>query len=216
MSYIKIHRKVLRSAIWSNINDWRLAETVLLLANWTPGEFHSRAGDVVKVGRGELVTSIPTLVRESGLSTKNVRTSLLHLEKCDFLACKATNHFRVIKIKKYNDYQGDDKATGGRQIGRHPAGTRQAPGSDIRSRKKLVKEGEEGARRAPPPRTLPNGRPDTIENRIAIMDPVNYDIEAHPSWSSLDFKVQRAYRDQERIAYEEAAVKRRDASPEWS
>ena len=124
--FIRIHRKSISSAIWKNINDWRLAETILLLANWKPGDFQSRGGDCFKVHRGELVTSLKTLCSISRLSSRTVRTSLEHLRKSEFLTSRTTNHFSVIKVINYARYQ-DHENTNDKPSDKHPTSTRQAP-----------------------------------------------------------------------------------------
>jgi hypothetical protein len=129
--YIKLHRKVLDSAIWQSPNDWRLACALLLKANWKPGVFQARNGDVVNVGRGELVTSLDSLKKASGLTIKNIRTSLHHLEKADFLASTSASHYRIIKVINYGKYQ-DHENEGGNDSGKDLARTGQGPGNDIR------------------------------------------------------------------------------------
>lgn len=183
MSYIKIHRKVMASAIWRNVNDWRLAETLLLMANWTPGDFQSRNGDLIRVSRGELVTSLESLAMASNLSVKEVRTALVHLEKAEFLASTWASHFRVIKIKKYEVYQGHSNQKG-KDLGKDWARTGQGLGNDIRRCKK-VKKGEEGAPAKPAARTapiLPNEKPDTVDNRVDLGS------EAHDPEDLREFK----------------------------
>lgn len=194
MSYIKIHRKVLHSAIWPNINDWRLAETILLLANWTPGNFQSRNGELLKVGRGELVTSIKTLKMKSGLSEQEIRTSLVHLEKADFLTSTSTSHFRVIKIKKYREYQDRDETTN-KHSNKDLTRTQQGLNNDIRRSLKKEKKGKDGPRSArtvtPPPR-LPNGTADTMKNRADLGD-LAFLVEDHPDYERADFKLRARY-----------------------
>ena len=122
--YIKVHRRIARSSIWKNHNDFRMAMTILLMANWERGKFASRNGDVVEVNRGELVTSLATLTMESGLSVRETRTALLHLEKARFLTSKTTSHYRVIKVWNYSQYQ-DVVSESDNQSDKHPTSTRQ-------------------------------------------------------------------------------------------
>lgn len=106
--FITLHRQVLSSAIWQNINDWRLAETLLLLANFKPSEFLSQNGEIVKVGRGELVRKVESLEKASGLSRQNIRTSLKHLKNAQFLTMKVTKTFHQIKITNYDKFQSQE------------------------------------------------------------------------------------------------------------
>jgi hypothetical protein len=106
--YIFLHRQVLSSAVWQSINDWRLAETLLLMANWKPGVFQSRSGEVIQVGRGELITSVQSLQEASGLSRQNIRTALDHLEKAEFLTRQVTKHWQHVKLVNYGRYQSPE------------------------------------------------------------------------------------------------------------
>lgn len=98
------------SPIWANLRDWRLAETISLLANWKTGMFHPRHGKPFYVKRGELVTSVATLARKSVLSTQNVRTGLRHLVASEFIEDKPCEFYRVIRVINFGKYQ--DRADG--------------------------------------------------------------------------------------------------------
>lgn len=109
--YVKLHRQVLDSGIWRNINDWRLAETILLMAHFRPGTHTLRSGEQVPVGRGELVATLTDLERGSGLSRQNVRTSLDHLERADFLTREVTHAFQRISVVNFERFQGNGEAS---------------------------------------------------------------------------------------------------------
>jgi len=136
--HVKIHRKVLNSAIWQNVNDWRVAETLLLMANWKGAEFQPRCGNLLTINRGEVVTSLKTLEKKSRLTIQNIRTSLSRLEKCNFLTSKSTNHYRIIKILKYSQYQ-DRQDSANSQSNNVLTGTQQPPNNDRRRSKKVKK-----------------------------------------------------------------------------
>ena len=106
--FIKMHRKVLESPIWQNINDWRLASTILLYANWKENRVLTRNAGVIVVPRGGMLTCLDSLAQKSGLSRMATRTSLAHLEKLDFLTRTITHHFTVIKVNNYSKYQDRD------------------------------------------------------------------------------------------------------------
>ena len=94
---------------------------------------------MVKVRRGELVTSLQTLVKKSGLSQQNVRTALKHLEKAQFLTSTPTNHFRLIKITNYSKHQ-DSSEREDCQSNKHLTSTQQAPNKHLTT----IEEGKEG------------------------------------------------------------------------
>lgn len=190
--YVKIYRKVFENPLWQNANDWRLAMTLILKANWEPATFQSRSGDIVKVGRGELVTSLISLRRDSGLSTDEIRTSLCHLEKAQFLTNQSTNHFRKIKIINYSKYQ-DVGISGPKQKPKDLPRTSQALPNDI-SIPQASKQGRSGASRAAPPSALPNGQQDTIKNRVDL-GREDFPPSEHPAFSGTSYRDQDQWKE---------------------
>lgn len=198
--HIKIHRKVIESAIWKNMRDWRLAETVLLMANWKPGVFQSRSGDVVKVGRGELITSLKSLKKKSGLTVQNIRTSLNHLEKAEFLTSTSTSHFRHIKVMKYGQYQ-DNQKPADKATNKDLTRTQQGPNNDIRR----VSIEEEQTAGASLPLDGPGDKPYEMKtdlqrlmcaykNKMGVpWDDRGWDKEQFPKWSRAGKKLIRAF-----------------------
>ena len=74
------------------------------MANWEPKKWKGQ-----NIERGQFITSFSILSGQTGLSIQNVRTSLEKLESTNELTHKSTNHFTLITVLKYNDYQ--DKPT---------------------------------------------------------------------------------------------------------
>jgi len=104
--WILIHRMVQEKAIWQSINDWRLAETILMNVNWKDGEFQTSNGGKIIVKRGQMVTGIRDLSGLSGLSIQSVRTSLEHLKRLEFLTREPTHPGSVVTVCNYDTYQG--------------------------------------------------------------------------------------------------------------
>lgn len=131
--HIKIDRKILEWEWYSDINTCRLFIHLLLKANWKDGRFQG-----TEVPRGSLVTSYNSLAKDTGLSVKNVRTALNHLETTGEVAVNRHSKFSVVTIKNYNVYQTDGTVTGS-QV----AVNRQATGSQpvtIEEGKKVRRE----------------------------------------------------------------------------
>lgn len=129
--HIKIDRKILEWEWYSDINTCRLFIHLLLKANWKDGRFQG-----TEVPRGSLVTSYSNLAKDTGLSVKNVRTALNHLETTGEVAVNRHPKFSVVTIKNYNVYQTDGTVTGS-QV----AVNRQATGSQpatIEEGKKVI------------------------------------------------------------------------------
>lgn len=131
--HIKIDRRILEWEWYSDINTCRVFIHLLLKANWKDGRFQG-----TEVPRGSLVTSYSNLAKDTGLSVKNVRTALNHLETTGEVAVNRHPKFSVVTVKKYNLYQTDGTVTGS-QV----AVNRQATGSQpatIEEGKKVRRE----------------------------------------------------------------------------
>lgn len=110
--FIALHRKLIDWEWYSDINTTRLFIHLLLTVNWEDKKWH---GLIIK--RGQIITSLPHLSEQTGLSIQNIRTSISNLKSTGELTDKVTNKFRLISIVKYDDYQqvfnkSTDKLTG--------------------------------------------------------------------------------------------------------
>ena len=75
-NYIKINRSMLEWEWYKDTNTKILFLHMLLKANWKDSSFMG-----TEVKRGSFVSSTKNLSLETGLSEKQVRTSILHLKK---------------------------------------------------------------------------------------------------------------------------------------
>lgn len=110
--YIKLSRKMMEWEWWHDDNTLRLWLTILFLANWEDKEWHGE-----KIPRGSFWTSIESLSKKSGLTPRQVRTALKHLEDSNQVTSKVTdkltnkvtnkvtNHGRLITVVNYGVYQ---------------------------------------------------------------------------------------------------------------
>lgn len=122
--WISISRNILEWGWYKDKNTFKLFLHMLLKANWKDGEFMG-----VKIERGSFATSLTTLVVETGLSEREVRTAIKHLESTGEVTGKRHSKFTVFTIKNYNTYQeGDTLMT----PERHPS-DRQVTGERQRS-----------------------------------------------------------------------------------
>lgn len=121
MGHIKIDRRILEWEWYKDLNTCRLFFHLLLRANWKDGRFQG-----MEIPRGSLVTSYNNLAAETGLSVKNVRTALKHLETTGEVAVNRHPKFSVVTIKNYNLYQSDGIVNGSQ-----PASNRQATGKQV-------------------------------------------------------------------------------------
>ena len=114
--FIKLHRKITGWEWYHDTNTVRVFLHVLLMANFTDGKFEGRV-----VRRGQFVTSLSSLAKQTALSIRNVRTALEHLNLTGELTSESFNRYRIITVVKYDDYQATDN-----QTDKQPTSNRQA------------------------------------------------------------------------------------------
>lgn len=129
--YIKLSRKMLSWEWYSDVNTTRLFVHLIFKANWKDGRFQG-----VEVPRGSLVTSLGNLARETGLSVREVRTSLNHLKTTGEVTSKRHAKFSVISIKNYCLYQDVDKQNDKQETSERQAIDKRATTIEERNKKK--------------------------------------------------------------------------------
>ena len=132
--HIKLDRRILEWEWYGDINTCRLFIHLLLKVNWKDGRFQG-----TEVPRGSLVTSYSNLAKDTGLSVKNVRTALNHLETTGEVAVNRHSKFSVVTIKNYNVYQTDGTVTGS-QVAVNRQATGSQPATIEESKKERRKE----------------------------------------------------------------------------
>jgi len=89
---------------YDDINTSRLFIHCILRANHTATKWRGH-----DINRGEFLTSLETLSKETGLTVSQVRTSLKKLESTNEIASLSQARSRMITVLKYNHYQDNDK-----------------------------------------------------------------------------------------------------------
>lgn len=171
--FILIHRKMLDWEWYKNINTKVLFLHLLLKANYAPGKHE---GQVIE--RGELMTSYPLLSAETGLSVKEIRTALNHLNGAGITAVRKMPKYSIISIKNYNQYQerAGKRAGEGQAKGRQGAGTLPIyinNNNNNNKNKEYIKRAHTHARK--------RGR-----NFLGDSEPSSYDIEEWERFSIFD------------------------------
>ena len=141
--YVKLFRKMLNWEWYTDINTKVLFLHCLLKANWKDGAWH---GHTYK--RGQFITSLPSLSKETGLSIQQVRTALKHLKSTGELTVKNYSKFRVITVVSYDSFQGANRQTNSKSTGKSTVkqqATNRQSTADIRTYKnsKNIKEDKE-------------------------------------------------------------------------
>ena len=103
--WIKLHRKLKESAIWSDSLRLKAWIDILLTANHEDNEFF-RNGNLVKVKKGQFITSNRKLQDAWGCSTNTVTKILKQLEELGMISYSTeAKRYTVITVINYGVYQ---------------------------------------------------------------------------------------------------------------
>lgn len=134
--FIKLYRRLIHWEWYTDVNTKVLFIHCLLKANWKPGSWHG-----YKYERGQFITSLPTLSRETGLSIREVRTALKHLKMTGEVTDWHDSKIRIITVNSYDAFQSSDRPNDRQATGERQASDRQAT-VDIRTYKNSKEEEE--------------------------------------------------------------------------
>ena len=105
--WIKLHRKITTWEWWDDHNTTRLFIFIISQANHTDKKWQ---GNSIK--RGEFITSYQKMATLTGLSIKQIRTSINRLKKTGEVAVKSTTQFTKVIVEKYSKYQIEGQTEG--------------------------------------------------------------------------------------------------------
>lgn len=125
--HIKLFRQILDWEWYTDTNTTRLFIHLLLKANWKDGKFMG-----YDIPKGSLATSLDSLAKQTGLSIRNIRTSLDKLEKTGEIDKRTTNKFTIINIVNYKEFQ-DEKNKTDKQL----TNDRQTTDNNIRKKERI-------------------------------------------------------------------------------
>ena len=105
MSFIKLDRKITEWEWFTDANTLKLWIYLLVNANYKDGSYKG-----IEIKRGQLVTGRKKLAERLGMSERQIRSQLEHLQTTNEVTIKATNKYSIITIVKYDFYQsgGDE------------------------------------------------------------------------------------------------------------
>ena len=104
--FIKLFRSLRQWDWYTEPNTSHLFIHIILCANHVKKNWKGRT-----INRGQFITSYASLIKETGLSLQEVRTSLKRLKKTGEILTKSTNENTLITVVKYEVYQQNDKET---------------------------------------------------------------------------------------------------------
>jgi len=106
--YVKAYRKVLDSQMYKHLTSKQrdVFWTCIMLANHQTNEWEWGT-EIFKCEPGQFVTSLNTIdeLTANDVSTQNIRSALLRLERWQFLTNKSTKTGRLITIINWERYQ---------------------------------------------------------------------------------------------------------------
>lgn len=104
--WIKIHRKLLEWEWFGNSMMVHLFVYFLLKANRVDKKWNG-----IEVKRGQLITGINSLNKDTGISVQSLRTCIKRLKSTGEITIKSTNKNSIITICNYDDYQLEETTT---------------------------------------------------------------------------------------------------------
>lgn len=99
-TFIKLDRNILRWRWWQNSNVLHVFLFLLLNANIEDHEFENET-----IHRGEVVTSLASIGKSTGLTFSQIRHTISTLKKTGEVTSRHTNRYQVITIVNYDKYQ---------------------------------------------------------------------------------------------------------------
>jgi len=111
--WIKLHRKIVDWEWYDDLPTKSLFIHLLILANHEDNMWHGK-----RIKKGSLVTSLSSLSAQTGLSVKQVRTALNHLEKTGEIGKQKTNQntlIIVLNYARYQEFENSDKEENGKR-----------------------------------------------------------------------------------------------------
>lgn len=102
--FIKLYRSMLKWEWYDDINVKVLFLHLLLKANYENKKWRG-----IEIQRGELITSISQLSKETQLTPQQVRTCIKKLKKTGEITSKTTSKFTLIHIEKYSFFQTQEQ-----------------------------------------------------------------------------------------------------------
>lgn len=123
--WIKLYRKLVDWEWYDEPNTKIVFIDLLLHANHKERKWR---GETIEAG--SLVTSIGAIAERNGLSTKQVRTAISHLEKTGEIAKKRANKNTTLIVLNYKRYQESDDGKG-QSKGNQTANEWQADGNQM-------------------------------------------------------------------------------------
>ena len=214
--YVKSYRSLIDWEWFTDVNTAHLWTYILLRVNYEPSRFRG-----IEIKRGEMLESIGTIAKRTGLSVKSVRTALKHLESTGEVACQRARYGMRISVLKYTLYQDAPTETGtqnGTPLVYEVAKSGQLSGNEVatykesKEYKEVKKERRERGTSAP---TLEEVKEFIQEEKLTI-DPVRFfSFYEGQDWKTASGYPIRDWKAKARSWQSTEKPKRDDVMPEY-
>ena len=144
--YVKLYRSLLKWEWYDDVNTKIVFLHLLLTVSIEDSKWHG-----ITVKRGSRVSSYPVLAKETGLSVKQLRTAISHLEATGEVARTKYPKYTVFAINNYDTFQSGAGKTAGKGQGKGRVGA--GKGQQYKKVKE-DKEDKESFYAAAPPSTF--------------------------------------------------------------
>lgn len=104
--FIKLHRKLEDWEWYTAENHVHVFLHLIMKANYKAGRWRG-----IEYKRGDVLTSLGKIAAETGLSVRNVRTILKHLEMTGEVTRQVTRQMTHLTISGYDTYQGRESSS---------------------------------------------------------------------------------------------------------
>lgn len=119
-NFVKISRNILEWEWYQDVVTRSIFLHCILKANWKEKTWKGQ-----KIKRGQFVTSLASLAKETGFTIRQTRTALDHLQLTGEVTNLSTPQYRIITVNNYDKYQSATKQpTNNRQANDKASGKR--------------------------------------------------------------------------------------------
>ena len=103
-TFISLHRKIIKSAVFSDGDLLKVWIWCLVRANHIDREV-VQLGQVIQLSRGQFITGRFAAAEELQMTTDKYRSRIATLVKLGQICQKATNKYSIITVVNYSSYQ---------------------------------------------------------------------------------------------------------------
>ena len=98
--WIKLHRKITEWEWWDDHNATRLFIYIITKANHRGKNWRG-----IEIKRGQFLSSLDKLTKETGISSQKIRTAIKRLKSTNEITNKSTSRYTIYTVNKYDLYQ---------------------------------------------------------------------------------------------------------------